>query len=244
MAKGKDLVKVAADGCVWAGHSERRAGRKKEGRRGAAGKSWWFELAGGYTNKHMEAARECSSFWDFVSLFLSTRGYTYSISIELVLEPEGPGDLQSRLMKCSWEMAWRSHRKGQWFGHIEIGAPGGHRSTTAADICWEPLESCPARGFLRAVHPRTWWLTGCGVWRGPGAWRLWAGVSSRRVSPPRPDLLDSGVHTCSTHTHIHTVALHTLACSCLFTRVYTLTYTIVPRILLCTFIYLRTHRLK
>lgn len=44
MAKREDLGKVAADGCVWAGHSERRAGRKQEGRRGqwgSAGDSSW-----------------------------------------------------------------------------------------------------------------------------------------------------------------------------------------------------------
>ena len=49
------------------------------------------------------------------------------------------------------------------------------------------------------------------MWRGPGAWRLWAGVSSRGVSPPRLDLLDSVVHTCYSHTHTHT---HTHSYSC------------------------------
>ena len=33
MAKGEDLVKVAADGCVWVGHLERKEGRTKEGQR-------------------------------------------------------------------------------------------------------------------------------------------------------------------------------------------------------------------
>ena len=41
----------------------RKESREETGRQeGAVGKRWWFELAGGYTNKHMEAARECSSF--------------------------------------------------------------------------------------------------------------------------------------------------------------------------------------
>lgn len=60
----EDLGKVAADGGVlsWAFRKERREETGREQERGSGERRWWSRAGGGYTNKHMEAARGCSSF--------------------------------------------------------------------------------------------------------------------------------------------------------------------------------------
>ena len=127
--------------------------------------------------------------------------YTYKISIELVLELEGSGKPaeQADEMLLGDGLAVPYERTLIW-SHQRSEPLAVTKATVVQQTL--PVSRCGPAGWVPAVRPssrRVAARLSCGeeAWQ---AWAALASVSSRGVSPTRPDLSDNGCARKHTHT--------------------------------------------